>query len=106
MKSSNRVAKACKKDYPEALIHTEGKGDMAAAAAAPATSNGNTPALGTAPAAAAPAGGSGGVGGGSGAQFREIHKNTWLKRLTADGKRLTVGPKVRAQKINKKKCKY
>ncbi|EDV42633.1 uncharacterized protein Dana_GF16925 [Drosophila ananassae] len=66
---------------------------MAAAAAAPATSNGNTPALGTAPAAAAPAGGSGGVGGGSGAQFREIHKNTWLKRLTADGKRLTVGPK-------------
>ncbi|KAH8358819.1 hypothetical protein KR093_002701 [Drosophila rubida] len=27
------------------------------------------------------------------AQFREIHKNTWLKRLTADGKKLTVGPK-------------
>lgn len=28
------------------------------------------------------------------AQFREIHKNTWLKRLTAEGKKITVGPKV------------
>ncbi|XP_036324477.1 mucin-5AC [Rhagoletis pomonella] len=27
------------------------------------------------------------------AQFREIHKNTWLKRLTAEGKKITVGPK-------------
>ncbi|XP_052852178.1 protein lingerer [Drosophila gunungcola] len=47
------------------------------------------------PATAAAPGGGGGVagGGGAGAQFREIHKNTWLKRLTADGKRLTVGPK-------------
>ncbi|XP_067618266.1 mucin-2 isoform X2 [Eurosta solidaginis] len=27
------------------------------------------------------------------AQFREIHKNTWLKRLTAEGKKFTVGPK-------------
>ncbi|KAL9900651.1 uncharacterized protein ACN427_007768 isoform 1-T1 [Glossina fuscipes fuscipes] len=27
------------------------------------------------------------------AQFREIHKNTWLKRLTTDGKKITVGPK-------------
>lgn len=25
--------------------------------------------------------------------FREIHKNTWLKRLTPDGKKVTVGPK-------------
>ncbi|EDW81732.1 uncharacterized protein Dwil_GK12219 [Drosophila willistoni] len=54
---------------------------MAAATAAP------TPA---APESAnAPAVGSLAVG----AQFREIHKNTWLKRLTADGKKLTVGPK-------------
>lgn len=28
------------------------------------------------------------------AQFREIHKNTWLKRLTAEGKKICVGPKV------------
>lgn len=28
------------------------------------------------------------------AQFREIHKNTWLKRLTAEGKKVCVGPKV------------
>ncbi|XP_017039978.1 LOW QUALITY PROTEIN: mucin-5AC [Drosophila ficusphila] len=63
----------------------------AAATAAPATSSGNAPA----PSAATAPGGGGGVAGGgvSGAQFREIHKNTWLKRLTADGKRLTVGPK-------------
>ncbi|XP_075148289.1 uncharacterized protein LOC142222172 [Haematobia irritans] len=27
------------------------------------------------------------------AQFREIHKNTWLKRLTAEGKKVFVGPK-------------
>ncbi|XP_023294186.2 mucin-5AC [Lucilia cuprina] len=27
------------------------------------------------------------------AQFREIHKNTWLKRLTAEGKKVCVGPK-------------
>ncbi|XP_065371185.1 mucin-5AC [Calliphora vicina] len=27
------------------------------------------------------------------AQFREIHKNTWLKRLTAEGKKICVGPK-------------
>ncbi|XP_016976617.1 mucin-4 [Drosophila rhopaloa] len=46
------------------------------------------------PATAAAPGGGGVAGAGSvGAQFREIHKNTWLKRLTADGKRLTVGPK-------------
>ncbi|KAH8242833.1 hypothetical protein KR032_002570 [Drosophila birchii] len=59
----------------------------AAAATAPATSNGNP--------SSAPAAPSGNPGGGApgGAQFREIHKNTWLKRLTADGKRLTVGPK-------------
>lgn len=25
--------------------------------------------------------------------FREIHKNTWLKRLTPEGKKVTVGPK-------------
>ncbi|XP_011188327.1 mucin-5AC [Zeugodacus cucurbitae] len=45
---------------------------------------------------------SGGANSGSGsaslintnaAQFREIHKNTWLKRLTAEGKKITVGPK-------------
>ncbi|KAH8383763.1 hypothetical protein KR009_010400 [Drosophila setifemur] len=73
----------------------------AATASAPATSSGNpnAPALASAlPASAAPSVvGAGVVGGGSvpgaGAQFREIHKNTWLKRLTADGKRLTVGPK-------------
>ncbi|XP_017005113.2 uncharacterized protein [Drosophila takahashii] len=71
----------------------------AAATAAPATSSGN--ASGGAPAplpSTAPGSGGGGGGGasgvgGAGAQFREIHKNTWLKRLTADGKRLTVGPK-------------
>ncbi|XP_017031201.1 uncharacterized protein [Drosophila kikkawai] len=57
----------------------------AAAATAPATSNGSS-------APAAPAANPGG-GAAGGAQFREIHKNTWLKRLTADGKRLTVGPK-------------
>ncbi|XP_017868500.1 PREDICTED: putative GPI-anchored protein PB15E9.01c [Drosophila arizonae] len=57
----------------------------AAAAAVPAantTTTTTTPA--NAPAIAASA---------SSAQFREIHKNTWLKRLTADGKKLTVGPK-------------
>lgn len=27
-------------------------------------------------------------------QFREIHKNTWLKRLTPEGKKITVGAKV------------
>ncbi|ALC47449.1 CG31342 [Drosophila busckii] len=27
------------------------------------------------------------------AQFREIHKNSWLKGLSADGKKLIVGPK-------------
>lgn len=26
--------------------------------------------------------------------FREIHKNTWLKRLTIDNKKVTVGSKV------------
>ncbi|KAH8288403.1 hypothetical protein KR054_002233 [Drosophila jambulina] len=59
----------------------------AAAATAPASSNGNPSSAPAAP-AANPGGGTAG-----GAQFREIHKNTWLKRLTADGKRLTVGPK-------------
>ncbi|KAH8374782.1 hypothetical protein KR200_005767 [Drosophila serrata] len=59
----------------------------AAAATTPATSNGNPSSAPAAP-AANPGGGAAG-----GAQFREIHKNTWLKRLTADGKRLTVGPK-------------
>lgn len=34
------------------------------------------------------------------AQFREIHKNTWLKRLTAEGKKICVGPKVET-----KQCK-
>lgn len=29
-----------------------------------------------------------------GTLFREIHKNTWLKRLTVDNKKITVGPKV------------
>ncbi|XP_004530197.1 uncharacterized protein LOC101459177 [Ceratitis capitata] len=44
-------------------------------------------------------GGSSGAGGSAtltnanAAQFREIHKNTWLKRLTAEGKKITVGPK-------------
>ncbi|XP_055849343.1 uncharacterized protein LOC129914227 [Episyrphus balteatus] len=28
-----------------------------------------------------------------GALFREIHKNSWLKRLTTDGKKITIGPK-------------
>nr|AAO39579.1 LD33058p [Drosophila melanogaster] len=67
----------------------------AAATAAPATSSGNASVPAPLP-AAAPGGGGGAPGaggGGAGAQFREIHKNTWLKRLTADGKRLTVGPK-------------
>lgn len=27
--------------------------------------------------------------------FREIHKNTWLKRLSVDNKKVLVGPKVR-----------
>ncbi|XP_022211473.2 uncharacterized protein LOC111066859 [Drosophila obscura] len=61
---------------------------MAAAAAAAAPANSNAP--------APPSGvstGATGVGAIIGAQFREIHKNTWLKRLTADGKKLTVGPK-------------
>lgn len=26
-----------------------------------------------------------------GTLFREIHKNTWLKRLTVDNKKITVG---------------
>lgn len=26
--------------------------------------------------------------------FREIHKNTWLKRLSVDNKKVLVGPKV------------
>lgn len=51
---------------------------------------------------------SGGANSGSGsaplinvnaAQFREIHKNTWLKRLTAEGKKITVGPKVSRYKL-------
>jgi len=70
--------------------------DMAAAAtAAPATSSGIASGA-PAPLPSTAPGGGGGVAGGVGtsAQFREIHKNTWLKRLTADGKRLTVGPKV------------
>jgi len=67
----------------------------AAATAAPATSSGNASGA-PAPLPSTALGGGGGVAGGVGtsAQFREIHKNTWLKRLTADGKRLTVGPKV------------
>ncbi|XP_037709163.1 mucin-5AC [Drosophila subpulchrella] len=66
----------------------------AAATAAPATSSGNASGA-PAPLPSTAPGGGGGVAGGVGtsAQFREIHKNTWLKRLTADGKRLTVGPK-------------
>ncbi|XP_026850782.1 uncharacterized protein LOC6587204 [Drosophila persimilis] len=59
---------------------------MAAAAAAPANSNAPAPPSGV-------SSGATGVGAISGAQFREIHKNTWLKRLTTDGKKLTVGPK-------------
>lgn len=27
--------------------------------------------------------------------FREIHKNTWLKRVTADNRKIPVGTKVR-----------
>lgn len=27
--------------------------------------------------------------------FREIHKNTWLKRVTNDNRKIQVGPKVR-----------
>ncbi|XP_053946312.1 mucin-5AC [Anastrepha ludens] len=38
-------------------------------------------------------GGSAPLIGANAAQFREIHKNTWLKRLTAEGKKITVGPK-------------
>ncbi|XP_034659965.1 bromodomain-containing protein 4 isoform X1 [Drosophila subobscura] len=59
---------------------------MAAAAAAPANTNAPAPPSGVSAVAT-------GIGAISGAQFREIHKNTWLKRLTADGKKLTVGPK-------------
>lgn len=57
----------------------------AAAAAVPAANTTTTTTPANAPAIAVSA---------SSAQFREIHKNTWLKRLTADGKKLTVGPKV------------
>lgn len=39
------------------------------------------------------------------AQFREIHKNTWLKRLTADGKKLTVGPKVNSKGTQRQEYK-
>ncbi|XP_064552776.1 uncharacterized protein LOC135438398 [Drosophila montana] len=56
----------------------------AAAAAVPAANTTATTTPANAPAIASSA---------SAAQFREIHKNTWLKRLTADGKKLTVGPK-------------
>ncbi|XP_016950665.1 uncharacterized protein LOC108024946 [Drosophila biarmipes] len=66
----------------------------AAATAAPATSSGNASGAPAPLPSTAPGGGGGAPGGvGASAQFREIHKNTWLKRLTADGKRLTVGPK-------------
>lgn len=63
---------------------------MAAAAAAVPAANTTTPASANvnAPAIASSS---------NAAQFREIHKNTWLKRLTADGKKLTVGPKVGKQ---------
>lgn len=27
--------------------------------------------------------------------FREIHKNTWLKRVTADNRKIPVGTKVK-----------
>lgn len=60
----------------------------AAAAAVPAASTTTTTP------ANAPAISSSSSHNNSAAQFREIHKNTWLKRLTADGKKLTVGPKV------------
>ncbi|XP_017084548.2 LOW QUALITY PROTEIN: mucin-5AC [Drosophila eugracilis] len=66
----------------------------AAATAALATSSGNATGAPAPSPATAPSGGGGAAGGGvAGAQFREIHKNAWLKRLTADGKRFTVGPK-------------
>lgn len=60
---------------------------MAAAAAA-------VPAANTTTATTTPANAPAIAANASAAQFREIHKNTWLKRLTADGKKLTVGPKV------------
>ncbi|XP_023163636.2 mucin-17 [Drosophila hydei] len=59
---------------------------MAAAAAA-------VPAANTTTATTTPANAPAIAANASAAQFREIHKNTWLKRLTADGKKLTVGPK-------------
>lgn len=31
---------------------------------------------------------------GRGTLFREIHKNTWLKRVTADNRKIPVGTKV------------
>ncbi|XP_030369538.1 mucin-5AC [Scaptodrosophila lebanonensis] len=55
----------------------------------PATASG----LRNAPAAATAAAAAGTSIGAITAQFREIHKNTWLKRLSADGKKYTVGPK-------------
>lgn len=63
----------------------------AAAAAVPAASTTTTTP------ANAPAISSNSSNNNSAAQFREIHKNTWLKRLTADGKKLTVGPKVNSK---------
>lgn len=62
----------------------------AAAAAVPAASTTTTPAN-------APAISSSSSNNNSATQFREIHKNAWLKRLTADGKKLTVGPKVNSK---------
>ncbi|KAH8312353.1 hypothetical protein KR044_010388 [Drosophila immigrans] len=67
----------------------------AAAAAMPAANTTTTTAAATATPANpnAPAINASSSSGSNAAQFREIHKNTWLKRLTADGKKLTVGPK-------------
>ncbi|XP_034113531.2 pneumococcal serine-rich repeat protein [Drosophila albomicans] len=69
---------------------------MAAAAAAMPAANTTTTAATTTPTPAnpnAPAINASSSSSSNAAQFREIHKNTWLKRLTADGKKLTVGPK-------------
>ena len=37
-----------------------------------------------------------------GTAFREIHKNTWLKRLTVDNKKITVGQGSKVCYVNYK----
>lgn len=89
IKCNYRQCTAANQEQREADIERYRKEEMAAAAAAVPAASTTTTTPANAPAIA-----SSSSNNSNAAQFREIHKNTWLKRLTADGKKLTVGPKV------------